>query len=373
MERINWCILLFYTVITITKNERIITIYYDTYRASRPAPLVHFPQEHVGLNYYINTYLPYSILDKGFDLINESKHERIKNENGFDSYHYITTLKTDNVTIKDFSFNYIDTHISEYRNKGLGFAHKYLNESFSIIHRLYSDKHIEHVLFSFEPHNTDGYIHFGGVPDNKHKELPYEGIMKVNVNEEKWMTNFTGIEYEGRIFDINIPAVIHSGVFAMMFSDDLFDIMVKYIFNETINNKECYNRLWDGMTIQCREENKIKQMSNITFIFGNTKITYKMKDIFDDDLSSLFRSNPFEYKSHGLILGIKFLRGFNYSIFNYEDNQIELYSDRIEMKTKEIEIINRHSSLLIVMYITIIILGLMVSIYINIVRCIKQY
>ena len=65
----------------------------------------------------------------------------------------------------------------------------------------------------------------------------------------------------------------------MSLPDDLFDIMVKYIFNEAINNKECYNRLWDGMTIQCREENKIKQMSNITFIINN-HLTTKSKSIF---------------------------------------------------------------------------------------------
>ena len=80
--------------------------------------------------------------------------------------------------------------------------------------------------------------------------------------------------------------------------------------------------------------NNIKCRNNeIAFIFDNIKMNLHINDLFDGS-SSLFLSNSHRIKIHnftGLLLGADFLSLFNYTLFDFDNKQIEFYSDYIPL------------------------------------------
>ena len=134
-------------------------------------------------------------------------------------------------------------------------------------------------------------------------------------------------------------AVIHSGVYAMMFSDKIFHFITDEIFKDKILDQTCYIKpnKDDGDTLFCDSLDIIQSTDKIiTVSFDTMTIHLTYKDLFENK-KLLIRTNPFhQYSSYDVILGIKFLTMFKYSLFDYEANQVSFYSDEIHIESSSI-------------------------------------
>ena len=73
----------------------------------------------------------------------------------------------------------------------------------------------------------------------------------------------------------------------------------------------------------------------ITLKFKGIKVDFETKDLFSkQNYHSLISSNDINQPVHnftGVILGFNFINKFNYTVFDYETNQIAFYTDIISI------------------------------------------
>lgn len=137
--------------------------------------------------------------------------------------------------------------------------------------------------------------------------------------------------------DINISCIIHSGFYDMIFSVDIFQIMLK-IYKEEIDNQICKikKNSGNGDYLNCNNLDDIKGSIRFSINNNSTIIEINKKDLINRENDSYFRNNP--YKNEEInkmcLLGIHFLRLFNYSLFDYDNKRVELYSNDIKILFK---------------------------------------
>lgn len=251
------------------------------------------------------------------------------------------------------SSNAMDDH-------GIGLGYHCKNTSFSLVHQLKKNNHINKLQYIFEPHSKNGFLHFGGIPNiTQLASMKYKGSIAINETLPTWGFTLSNMFSNNKPPNINTSCIIHSGFYDMIYSDDIFQIMLK-IYKEEINNQICKikKNSGNGDYLNCNSLDDIK--GSISFIINNnsTIIEINKKDLINRENDSYFRNNP--YKNEEInkmcLLGIHFLRLFNYSLFDYDNKRVELYSN-------EIKIINLN-----LQKITVIMCFLIVSIIITIVN-----
>lgn len=141
-----------------------------------------------------------------------------------------------------------------------------------------------------------------------------------------------GIKYKNAYYEINEPCIVNSGMYGMIISDKVYDIMKHNIFNshkcDVIRDE---TSIYPLNSLVCNTD-IINEKETIEIKFDTIIIKFKTSDLFNEERQSLFYSNCNIKKIHnfdGKILGIDFINQFNYSIFDYENHQMELYSDYI--------------------------------------------
>ena len=323
------------------QSEKIITLEYYEVISGRPNPKLRLNNEHFNLPITFNTFLPYSFFGDEFKyVIEEHKGESLllTHEFQYQAYKYYTSITIDSITLPHFNMYISDDYISLFADEGLSLSYKYLNDSFSIVHSLYNNYNIDKIQFCLE-HNENkgiGKLYFGGVPNNTHLSLPYKGKVNINSKQDKWSFTLENVSYKDKTFEKKMNAVIHSGVYAMMFSDKIFHFITDEIFKDKILDKTCSIKpnKDDGDTLLCDSIDITQSTDNIiTFSFDTMTIHLTYKDLFENK-KLLIRTNPFsQYSSYELILGVKFLTMFKYSLFDYEANQVSFYSDVIHIES----------------------------------------
>lgn len=130
---------------------------------------------------------------------------------------------------------------------------------------------------------------------------------------------------------MKIPAIISTRGDNFLSSDDLYEMFEKDVFKEDIERNICKKRKnEDYFYIECPDE----FYKNLTFemVVDNNKIEIAPSlfiESFYGLVTSNYRNNGGrkEHNFTGVIIGPHLLSQFNYSIFDYEKKQIELYSD----------------------------------------------
>ena len=114
---------------------------------------------------------------------------------------YMTDIILNNLQINNLSF-YIPNGLTWVRESGLALGYHIKDESFSIVHNLFFNKKIEKLQFAFyNLFNKDkGALYIGGIPSDKHKELPYKGIVRVNETLPTWGFKLKNIKYNNSCF-----------------------------------------------------------------------------------------------------------------------------------------------------------------------------
>ena len=92
--------------------------------------------------------------------------------------------------------------------------------------------------------------------------------------------------------------------------------------------------------IICQNSIKYSKKFNLTlnFMLGDIEIKYPISLLFDVSMRSVLKTIPDKgLKKFDIVLGFDFMRQFNYTIFDYDNNQIGFYSDTIVIVSPRIK------------------------------------
>ena len=92
--------------------------------------------------------------------------------------------------------------------------------------------------------------------------------------------------------------------------------------------------------IICQNSIKYSKKFNLTlnFMLGDIEIKYPISLLFDVSMRSVIKTiSDKGLKKFDIVLGFDFMRQFNYTIFDYDNNQIGFYSDTIVIVSPRIK------------------------------------
>ena len=331
-------ILLFFSLII---NAKIIDFTIMQYDNELPTPSVNYPNEKYSTTLPLNTFINVNILWRTFQP--KMIKERITNkleifiERTYKCEEYMTDMIINNLKIKNLSF-YIPNGLIWVRESGLALGYHIKNESFSIVHNLFSNKKIEKLQFAFYNlfNKEKGTLFIGGIPSDKHKELPYKGIAKVNETLPTWGFALKSIKYNNSVYQMNIPCIIQSAIDDVFISNDIYQFMAEIVMKQEIESNRCEVKETQFLgesslqkSIYCFEGSNVLNQS-IEFTFENMKLELTIRDLYKFNKFPLVYSNGEPKLFHnfdGVILGANFLNLFHYTVFDYDNKQLEFYSD----------------------------------------------
>lgn len=327
---------------------KIVTIPINKYNGKIPYPELTFPKEKYRTTFNLNTYLSFSLIQISSNYLLSSSLKdsiNIQLDDEYRSNSYLIDISlTNEITIPNISV-YVTLDLGWTRDKGIALGYHYKNETYSIVHQLYNNKIIEHLQFSF--HNIRSYLqgnfYIGGIPNNSHLSFPYKGIIKVREDLPTWGINLNGIKYKNKKYEMSVPCIVSSGMYGIISSDNFYDIMKEKVLKgrgcvELTSSTQKYSQYF----LYCVEINKEEE---IEMVLGNNVFKLRIEELFNNENHSLFYSNSKNQPIlhfNGSIIGVEFLNKFNYSIFDYENHQIEFYSDylKISLLKENIDLIN---------------------------------
>lgn len=328
-------------IITICHSEKIIT---KEFEFSQYRPYIKFNQsEGFILETFLNTYIPFCLFDKDYEKVNSLENCEQKDlnlEEIYSCYHYHSTFTFNDVSLNDLSVYLTRGYIEAINDQGIGLSFKYHDESFSFVHQLYRNQLIDHLKFAFkgDPEVKQGYIFFGGVPNNAHSVLPYKGHCSVLEEDHPWECKLTKIQVDKNSIELKGVLFFHTAIARIYFSKEIYNTIVYNYFNDLIMSKNCTDVVGgtNGNFLRCDSTILSHSKSKVTLVFDHMKITFPLMDFFyleSDYYISTFYSSPFEqYDDYDCIIGYRFINAFNYTVFDYEAKNVQFYSDTIHIE-----------------------------------------
>lgn len=317
--------------------------YYSMLLASKLQISIGTPYQTVFAS--IDLFLPFSFIRSDlFDLSRSSTIEA--NEStifNYDNktYHAILYSDLTNIDAKEFTptlYGYTLYIIN--RNKtdtlidnGYGFAFKYHNESFSLVHQLKQNVFIDRAVFALyldEPSLNKGTIYFGGIPQEliEHKN---KLSCKVSDSYTPWGCTLNTIIVNNDMININRYSFFQSSEQAIIFP---YDIMLRIISSPAIQyyiTKGICEFIEDSSWnyLNCLQSsfypnNKIEMY----FAFDNKGYKLTIDELFYCSsmvCSSNFYSVPAKYGDM-IIFGNAFLNKY-VAEFDYDAKTVSFYSD----------------------------------------------
>ena len=292
-------ILLFTFLFSIIHNEKIIE---DTYEfgAFRPVPLLQFIDENEILSTRYNTFLPYTIIDDDFsNPIDSKKSDRVSISliKKYNVSRYSTNIKFHDVTLSNFPVYIYHKHIHYYTDKGIGLGYKFQDEEMSFVHQLYKNRCVDHLMYVFKGDMTltKGTTYFGGVPQNEHLKLPYQGHCDVIDGYSSWGCNLTSIQLGNDTLTVNKYSAFHTGFYRIHLPPMIYEFVKKHL-EVPLSVNECIEELNEmkGNNILC----KSRKYLDMEFNFMFEGVTLKMT------LNSFFEINKDDnkYKYNSVII-----------------------------------------------------------------------
>ena len=196
--------------------EKILEIKYEVI-FNIPRTVISFIDEEFVISTYINTYLPYSLLDDTTIKSHKLSRYESKNislEHTIESFLMKEKINFGTYSISNYMFYYSDfiRFIPDY---GIGLGYKFENDSFSLVHLLYNTSQIDKKLFAFQSFNDsmeldEKRFFVGGITNNAHLKSKYKGYCDVEDNYKTWGCNLTKISYNNTNYEVNIYSIFHS-------------------------------------------------------------------------------------------------------------------------------------------------------------------
>lgn len=232
-----------------------------------------------------------------------------------------------------------------YDGIGLGY-HIEHNKTLSFIYQLNEQYHFDKFKFAIEDHYPKGQIHFGGIPNNTHLSCPYQTTIKVNESLTTWGFPLNQIIFNNTVYDVNMSAIIMISAPDMFIGDSFLNLMKNTIFKECLDETDSKNSLY------CSEE-VIKSMNTISFVFGNKKFEMKLENLFEFRRARISPSYGWWSRTFDeVVLGFEFVELFNYTMFDYDNKQVEFYGNKVQI----IDLIDNNDNKTRIIFLSIIIL-----------------
>ena len=331
-----------------------------TIKEQRHSIIVTFVSFNIKAYAILNTYIDSS----HFIIINEKSLPQKEKQmiNFFDKYNstsFITDIKVGDYFLHNFHLSITSHSIKYLSDVGLSLSFKSPNNC-SLIERLYNDNVISSKSFGFHRRNiNEGEFFIGGI--DKNKLLNCQNKATLNIEDDKhWILTINNIQYESKKKEMNLKCIIHTGMSEMVVSNELYEYIKEVVMKLPITNGDCIERKGEMNTT------KLICLSSGYFFTRNTFLEIKISNVlFRIKLDLLFQSdinnslyieskvvtNQYDTKCY---LGSSFINLFDYSIFDSEHKQIQLFSSNndIQIKTNSLNAII--FCLISLMYILII-------------------
>ena len=292
------------------------------------------PAQRISLS--INTAMPYThigdkyfIKEKSTSILLVDKVEKTIKTKTYQDVNYvrdIVVIDKENIDNLDF---YIFFPENQSWSDGFGFSFRFEDPNFSIIDKLFNEKHIQNKMFALVPYanqnNTMGKVYIGGLPDSiNEKEYRYSTQCKVEENYIPWGCRMKKLNYYNRqknatySYTLNSYAVISSNQYWMIYSFKFFHYVIEKVFKANHKLNFCkYKKAFNDISVVCNKK-ALEDLGDFDLEFDQgQKMRMQLKDLFrcPNELQcfSMFASN--EEDKNAFELGGKFLRLFNITNF----------------------------------------------------------
>lgn len=328
-------IFLFFVLISIIKTSKIIEL---NYRKKSYISKVKLEFNDLNISYsgWVNTYIPFSIFREGIlDRGTPKEMRKLELKQEYICNQFQTEIKINDCIAPDFNYFYSDD-INYIPEQGYSFAHKFEDESFSLIHLLYKNNQIGRRVFAYQTDNQKMF--FGGVPENINQT--YKGTVFIKDSSPLWETKLNTLHINNQVFELNNTRVVfHSAFFNLISSNEFFDFITDEILKKEIQNELCNKQEVDSdyheYGLSCKKE-ALENFGSIEFHFEDIVLTLHKQDLFfefnETIMNSNFISNPYKHYNF-TIIGFEFIELFNYSVFDYDQHSITFYSDTTLIKS----------------------------------------
>lgn len=280
------------------------------------------------------------------------------------SFHNITpiidNLKLNNITIKNFLLNIV--YVPRYYSyeSGIGFAYKFEDEHYSLMHRLYYDNYIPKMQFSIIPRTNKEslwYITIGGIPEKNKKKGQYEGKCYVNKAKSGWGCHLKAIHYGNLTKKFERYALFQTALYPSVNSYEFKNWIDNVILQQYFDTKEC-----EIYTIQKRVQCKIEAIEktgDFIFEFNDVNLTISLKHFFQKERNVYISTYDYSSRDNHIALGFLFMEYFNWITFDYEDHSIQFASDKIKISPN---LVDNSNNIIYLLILSTIILCLLSSI-----------
>lgn len=269
---------------------------------------------------------------KLYDKIVGSQMKTIKSiELNATEYRIVIQLNTDPNSLVNFNFFHVNTleTINE-ETGGFGFAFKFEDYKYSLVHQLKEQNMITHLSYGLLPKKTNkGSFYFGGIPDDLERNY-FVYKCKVTPNYITWGCSLTIITFN----DLNSTSNINSfpdyfnrhysyfqtGIRRTKAPGDFIEFITSTILKSLIESKKCIYETEIVCAVGC-----IQSIPKFNFVFERKlALTFDWNTLFD--CAGIYCSFTIDKNDEGdeWVLGTNFIRKYG-MLFDYEDESIRFY------------------------------------------------
>ena len=264
------------------------------------------------------------------------------------SYHYYITLEKD----------YIE------RNKigtGFGFAYRFHDESFSLIHQLYNNCKISKKAFAIgEYHQKEEYglLYFGGLPEEEIRGKGFQGKCKVNKELVTWSCQLNRVDILGNSYSPNKEEMLFQTNYKFISVPKSFLMFLNFtVFQKSYGY--CFYKEYDSLeTFKC-VNTYLPSLPNITFIFDDYAFIIPMFELFvhsnEISESAIVYDHLIINNNNTWVFGNYFLSKY-VTLFDYDEPSITFYSNMYSIQ-KQTKKDNRKKIIRMILFILISILS----------------
>ena len=263
-----------------------------------------------------------------------------------------TPLSLNKIELKNMSFLLVNDIENIYKRQmdSFGFAHKFGDERFSIVHQLYRNKYINTQKYFLYPNYDladNGTFILGG---NIYDILPFnptfknKGIININETARKWEFTVNKLKIGNNSYENSISTIPITGYFQAAEGYVYVPLPVLSFFNETIfkealKTNHCSYKIFAKYHYYECINNVINNFPQIIITIDGNDFVINSNNFFERSkgrnystfyFKGLFNKNAiydnFCYDKQKWIFGTPFLKLF-ISEFDYDKNKVTLYSN----------------------------------------------
>lgn len=381
MQIITLSLFIFFLINRVNLDQTIIMSYFSELK---PAPRVYLGEKVNNFYLYLSLQEQYTWISipssKAYNISKENTVNQVelqRNGQKLNALTYSASLYFDSNEPAIDNYYFYIFNLQEKKNKGkifgpggIGLAHKFRDEKFSIVHSLYNLKKIERKIFSiadFDKHITIGMIYFGKLPTNAENKK-YQGKCSVTKNSINWGCKLKRVE----IGEFSYNAKRDNMLFETSFENIIVPEKFLDFVNETVlkthkHGCEYTNNLKGTKFIRCHMD-ELEALPIYRFIFDGVEFDIPMGRLFVDGLetsdSALLSNKDLTGDPDLWVFGGRFLSNF-ITVFNYDDNEISFFTNKYVIKVPNLSNIDEFVLILFKGLILFICINLFFLIYIK--------